>query len=507
MDNFLYLRKSDLYLNKSIKLKLIISINSLILVLVIGMALFAYNQSKDVVEELLLLTVEDTVDQYGTILGESIKSNINEVVGLDTSWFDKKEAFIDDMDHETILWSYWASQNVAFKNNAANKEHIESLFVADPDGNYNSSLGNSGNIADKPFFKETITTLDLVISQPFISKETGDLVFAILRPVIVKDKLRVILGGMFKVDFLHSYLEKMNINGEGYGWVIDQNNQIIVHPQENFIGKDIYSLSLDKSFKNIVQKMADGNKGYGTYIDNKDKMWIAFAPIKLNDWSIAITANSNRILSPLGTIKNGSIWMVIFAIIIGVITTYIIARKITESIVKLSNIADKVSQGDLTYDLSTTDRKDEVGVLMNAVNRMIVNLRDMIEHIKNISSTVTESSKELYISGEHVNKSAGIVGTEVEHLAAGAEEQTAQIEEMVSNIKNLTGQMQDIGESSSKISDVAVNVMSNIDKGNQSVNNSIDKINHVKVNTSEISEDVSKLDEVSAEIGSIVGIN
>lgn len=97
----------------------------------------------------------------------------------------------------------------------------------------------------------------LIISQPFISTETGELVFAILRSVIVKDKLRMVLGGNFKVDFFDSYLENMKINGEGYG----------------------------------------------TYLDNKNNMRIAYAPIELTDWSIAITVNSNKVLLQLDIIK------------------------------------------------------------------------------------------------------------------------------------------------------------------------------------------------------------
>ena len=172
----------------------------------------------------------------------------------------KREDFIDTMDSETIIWSYWTSQNIAFSDNIQGKEQIHSLFVSDPEGNYTGTDGE-GSFADTAFFQRVINTKEFVISAPFKYEESRELVYAIIRPVIVKDKIRIVLGGIFKCDFFQSYIESMKINNVGNGLIIDGNSNIIVHSDKNLTGENLHTITDSNSFLEAIDNMKLGVKG------------------------------------------------------------------------------------------------------------------------------------------------------------------------------------------------------------------------------------------------------
>ncbi|MEC0169636.1 methyl-accepting chemotaxis protein [Paenibacillus graminis] len=93
--------------------------------------------------------------------------------------------------------------------------------------------------------------------------------------------------------------------------------------------------------------------------------------------------------------------VVIISVIVSIVIGYAIARSISRPLMRMLNLASEVADGNLTQmaDIST---KDEVGQLASALNRMVNNLKDLINGIVMNSQSVAASSEEISASTQEI---------------------------------------------------------------------------------------------------------
>lgn len=125
--------------------------------------------------------------------------------------------------------------------------------------------------------------------------------------------------------------------------------------------------------------------------------------------------------------RNIMIILCLLSIISGsAIATWIIIG-ITRGIAIANKTVMEVSEGDLTRDIIISS-KDEIGILMGHIQRMVTRLKEVVSEVKSASDNVASGSQELSSSSEEMSQGA----TE---QAAAAEEASAAMEQMASNIR------------------------------------------------------------------------
>ncbi|AIQ69652.1 methyl-accepting chemotaxis protein [Paenibacillus graminis] len=96
-----------------------------------------------------------------------------------------------------------------------------------------------------------------------------------------------------------------------------------------------------------------------------------------------------------------TISVVIGAVIISILIGYVIARSISRPLMVMLGLASEVANGNLTQQAEITS-KDEVGQLASALNRMVNNLKDLINGIVMNSQSVAASSEEISASTQEI---------------------------------------------------------------------------------------------------------
>ncbi|AZO93853.1 methyl-accepting chemotaxis protein [Halocella sp. SP3-1] len=490
---------------KSIKIRMIAIISLVILILVAGSSFFAYNSSRNILEDTLDKTARDAANKNAIIFKEKLFDSINTISNLDITYIRDREDLMESLDGETLRSLYWMQVSDGFKELAEGKNSLETIFVVDTGGNYVDTLGESGNVLEEEYYDQAINSQEIVISTPI--KQGGKDLIAILRPIIVRDKIRLLLGGTVSLDYLNQIASTMNINGYGYAWVIDEEMNTIVHANKGYWANQSIFKN-EQQLKDIAEEMVAGKTGEEIYTVNGQEQKLTFAPVVETGWSLALTASNSELLSPLAVVKKGSITASLIAIILGIIISYLVSARIASPLIKLTEVTEKVAAGDLTQKINNVDtsRDDEIGRLAGSVRNMIGNLRIMIGKVAEISEGVATSSEKLTAAGDQVGESAEQVGVSIQNVAAGAEEQAAQIERTANNTNNLINKIDDINQGSNTMNEAAGHVMNDIKKGNESVNYSIKNINNVKTSTGEVAEIINTLGETSAEIDNIVGL-
>ncbi|OKP82433.1 chemotaxis protein [Paenibacillus sp. P3E] len=98
---------------------------------------------------------------------------------------------------------------------------------------------------------------------------------------------------------------------------------------------------------------------------------------------------------------NLTIVIIVVSVILSILIGYAIARSISKPLLNMLGLASEVAKGNLTQrsDIST---KDEVGQLASALNRMVDNLKELINGIVMNSQSVAASSEEISASTQEI---------------------------------------------------------------------------------------------------------
>jgi methyl-accepting chemotaxis protein len=143
-----------------------------------------------------------------------------------------------------------------------------------------------------------------------------------------------------------------------------------------------------------------------------------------------ITAGTAQILRT--TILAG----ILFALIAGGIG-FIFSLRMTLAMKALTKVMGKAENGDLTATLEMA-RKDEIGALVISFNKMLSNIRTLVEQNKLAAAGVGASSDKIAgISSESL-KVSGEIAHAMADVAAGSSNQAAEIDESVKNVSRLT---------------------------------------------------------------------
>jgi methyl-accepting chemotaxis protein len=137
------------------------------------------------------------------------------------------------------------------------------------------------------------------------------------------------------------------------------------------------------------------------------------------------TINSERIF--LG-------FSILFVLVIGGLMVYFITNSITKPIHEGILMAAKIAEGDLTQVINL-DRKDEVGLLADAMNKVSQNLRSIIGYLSENSRIISSSSQQLLESANEISDGS-------KQQASAAEEISSSMEEMYANIQQNTDNAQ-----------------------------------------------------------------
>lgn len=479
----------------SIKIKMIIIIGTFVLILIVGTSLVLYEEASNILQQSIFNHATNSARQNAEIVTEWLEGNIKEIEAL------AKTADIKSMN--------WVRQKQILKRIAESREDIEAFMVADMDGELKRTTGHTGDISKRNHFLQAVATKSTVISRPLNSKFTGNNIIMIDTPIFDSNKEMIgVIGGVVKLKYLQELVGKMKINGSGYGWIIDDQMTTISYPNEKYLGNKDIMENGNQEFKDIVSHMVRAEIGVSSYQMNGEEKIMAFAPIELSGWSIAMGADANDVLSELINIRKISIWVGVIGLLVGIIITYFIARYIAAPINTAAGHAEIIAKGDFTRDVSNKflSRNDELGKLGKSLNKMTVNLRNMVSQIREIADQVAVSSEELSVSGNQVGEAAEEVSSAIQVVASGAEEQSAQIDETKDNISSLINEITSIRKNSTLMNESADDVMNNIQEGNNSLSMSIKKVNNVKRDSITVAETVNSLGKLSEEIGNIIDL-
>ncbi len=252
--------------------------------------------------------------------------------------------------------------------------------------------------------------------------------------------------------------------------------------------------ALPKRSYSLYFKPFDWVVGTGLYIDDIDNI--------INTQKEEVWQQKREIFFTM------IMWASICLVVIAIIALYI-GKKISDPIIKLTQLIDKTAKFDLAYDDSfkaLLKNKDETSFMAKQVYDMREALRKIVVNLKEQSQNLLDNSKTLSLNTSETSISIDEVAKTIEELAGGATSQASEANESTVKLEGLNERIDELIKSTNIINEHA-------NTTNEANNKSLATMEELQRNfkannemSEQISRNINSLSEKSTYIGQIVGV-
>nr|WP_256261518.1 methyl-accepting chemotaxis protein [Pseudomonas gingeri] len=249
--------------------------------------------------------------------------------------------------------------------------------------------------------------------------------------------------------------------------------------------------SQTESLQRLQQAMTGYRVTVGQFAEAQGKAEKVQA--QLND-DIAILFAASKQLAQnqaerrLADVLNARNWLagaVLAALLLGVLAAWVITRLIVGPLVETLGRAERVAAGDLTGDVTVT-RRDELGALQVSMQRMTLNLRELIGGLRDGVVQIASAAEELSAVTEQTSAGVNNQRQETDQVATAMNEMAATVQEVARNAEQASNAAVSATREAREGGEVLSQAMGQIDKLANEVNHSTTAMTDLKQESDKI---------------------
>ena len=274
------------------------------------------------------------------------------------------------------------------------------------------------------------------ILEPYEYKIGGEdvILTSLVIPLTINDQFAGIAGIDISLDDIVKKFDEISFYDKGYVSLYTENGTLLATKNVEDIRKNVVEITDNNDFIKGVKNQREFTTHFTSQSDNE---FIAIGvPIEIGNtgtkWSIVAFIPEEELLSEMGKLTFLIFLLGIIAIIIISIIIWFIANYITKQISNGIEFVEKVASGDLTVEMQI-DNKDEIGLMSEAVAKMVKRLRTVVQDIREGASNVAKASEQISSSTQHLSQSTTEQASSVEEVSATMEQMTANIAQNTNN--------------------------------------------------------------------------
>ncbi|MGL1956488.1 MAG: methyl-accepting chemotaxis protein [Colwellia sp.] len=237
-----------------------------------------------------------------------------------------------------------------------------------------------------------------------------------------------------------------------------------------------------------------GESGTDIIIDyNGNPVLSSFDRIEFENFKWAILSEMDE-SEAFASIRSNTIFMIILMLIFTFVVALIgfwFAKRISTPIIKIANVAEQVSNGDLTVSVEKTSN-DEVGQLQSAIGNMIVNLSQMVKNISGIAIQQASTSEEL-----------AAITTQTSTTVT---DQQAISEQLASAMQEMGTTVNEVAQNTTTTSSAVENIQNKVNEGAKKLNETYQSIVNMSGQIQESEQSVQKVRSDFDQVVNILGV-
>lgn len=193
-------------------------------------------------------------------------------------------------------------------------------------------------------------------------------------------------------------------------------------------------------------------------------------------------------------IRNTTVVVTLIATLAAIAFGLLLTRMIATPLLHGVELAEAIAGGDMTHkvDAIMLNRTDEIGQLMNSLNKMSGNLKSVIGNISQASNQIASASEELSSTAEQMSR--------------GMQHQTSQTSQIASAMEEMSATVLEVAKNSQSASSSANEASSTAQKGGEVVTKTISGMMSIAATVEQSARTIGELGKSSDQIGEIVAV-
>ena len=175
----------------------------------------------------------------------------------------------------------------------------------------------------------------------------------------------------------------------------------------------------------------------------------------------------------------------LLALLFGVLAAWVITRQITKPLQETLDVVERIAGGDLTHNLQI-NRRDELGVLQQGIQRMGATLRDLIGGIRDSVTQIASAAEELSAVTEQTSAGVNSQKVETDQVATAMHEMTATVQEVARNAEQASVAATTADEEARQGDKVVAEAIAQIEKLAEEVRRSTEAMNSLQKESDKI---------------------
>ncbi|WP_079708833.1 methyl-accepting chemotaxis protein [Paraliobacillus ryukyuensis] len=503
---------------KSIKTRMLLFFSTLILVTVLGLGILSFINSS--------ATVRNDAN-------EALANTTAQGAKLVESYLAQQKFYLESLAANPIVLDEDVSleEKITFFESEAARTGFDSFSVGDTNAEVQTFNSDNAHFSmeGSPQYDQALSG-DTVVSDVTIIEQEPYLIY--YTPLKQKDKIVGVLTGTRPANKLTDIAESITEDSgqSTRTFILNNAGTYQYHSDPTFVANELNLLDLadpeymaqlseetgeeqkvDPALAELAtlfkKHISQGENGIGSHSFGGVDTLIGYAPINGTNWVLTVEMDEKEVMSGLNNLRNTLLIVIVFFLIIGTVATYFLSNSFSKPLIGVSNEIDKLANYDLT---ETKDarfkkylkRKDEIGKIAYALERMRENFGQLIKSTGNISDQVSASSQQLMATSQQTVKAADEVATTIDEIATGASSQASDTEAGAVQIQDLAGLIEKDQQYVSSLVESTDNVSALKDEGLASLKELIDKTNVNAKSIEEIKEIITTTNQSAEKISS-----
>jgi methyl-accepting chemotaxis protein len=488
---------------KSIKTKMAVTFSMVCIFLVLFSSIVSYVVSYNAIENQSKEKILFASEKYSEIINGWLDGQAKIVNEIAYNIQDQKE-----FNEEEVL-AYLVAK---FKTNSNTTDVYMSTtdkHLLDGSG-WAPKKGEEYDPTTRTWYKDAIAKGGLVYTEPYLDKATNKIVIAIATPVKRNGQVIGVVSADINLGKLTAIIESAKPVKNSYAYLIDADNNIMVHPNKKFqpTADKSFNLKDISSGRYLPIIQARNNREVITMKDyDGGKKYFISAKVAASNWTIGFAIPTGEFQKPLNSLIVYLAIAIVISLAVSIVAAVFFSDKISKPILKITKLIDKTKDLNLANDESADyllNYKDEIGIIARSVGDLRVELRDIVEELKISSEEVLKNSNNVT---EYVNEtvqSIEAVNNAVSELARGASDQAQDAQEGSAKLSEFTDKVNSVVDTAEKVKQYFSITNDTNKQGVVATKRLSDKLKENNDATKKVSENIGTLANKSEFIGQIV---
>lgn len=298
---------------------------------------------------------------------------------------------------------------------------------------------------------------------------------------------------------------KLEGMGSAYMYVVQKDGTMLYHPTKEKVGQPVENAVI----KGVVQQLQDGKKPGTAVVEydfNGTTKYSAYTILN-NENILVLTADESEALAGITTVTGVAVGIIAIVVLIAIIISFIMGRRLMRPLVKVSTIIEDVANGNIEADFSVVkESNDEIGLIIEKMKELTQSLGSIVGKIRNSSDTMSSNSYELNDTSSQTLAANNEISKAVEDVAEGSTGMAASISKINENLLEMSNETKDINASVDEIKNQTVAVQDSSKIMNDKIKSMQDSSHKMDEGISAISKRIETVNTTVDKVSNIVSV-